>query len=277
MQQGRGERFRQPTLFERMAVGVGARLPQVLRTPASRAYARFVSRLQQGRLVAELPHGEHIHLLARHRYLSWNREEYEAFRAEIRPGDTVLDVGANLGAYTVLFARWTGPSGRVFAFEPAPVPRQALQEMLDVNGVARCVTVLDTAVSSRHGTALFHAEAASGANRLIREQGPDAIVVNTITIDQFCEQSGVTPRLIKIDVEGAELHVLRGARQTIASTPDLRLYVEIHPRLWPELGLTPADLERELTGQGLRAERLDRNPDTWNIEGVCLRLVRCAS
>ena len=54
------------------------------------------------------------------RHLTWNPEEYTAFRAAVRPGGVVLEAGANVGAYTMLFAQWVGPAGRVFAFEPDP-------------------------------------------------------------------------------------------------------------------------------------------------------------
>ena len=277
MEQGRGEKYRHQSFLERVAVGVGSMLPRALRQPAAHVYARYVERLQPGRLVAQLPHGERVHLLARHRYLAWNPDEYEAFRADIHAGDAILDVGANIGAYTVLFAQWTGASGRVFAFEPAPEPRHALQQMLEANGVAGRVTVLGDAVTARSGTSAFHADGSDGANRVLAADRPGSISIMTTTIDAFCRRMNVLPAFIKIDVEGAELDALRGARRTMAASPRPRLYVEMHPRLWPEFNITQADVEAELHSQGLRAERLDGHPDLWNLEGVCLRVVRCAS
>ena len=79
-----------------------------------------------------------------------------------------------------------------------------------------------------------------------------------MSIDQFCAERGLAPRVIKIDVEGAELAVLRGARSTIAAAgPGLQLFVEMHPHLWPALGISADDVRRECEAQGLVAERLD--------------------
>ena len=277
MEQGRGENFRTPSFIERVAVGVGALLPQAVRGPASLAYARLLERVQPRRLVAHLPAGERVRLTATSRHLAWNRYEYDAFRADIKHGDVVLDLGANIGAYSVLFARWTGNAGRVFAFEPAPESRRALLGILQANGLADRVSVLPSAVSAASGQGSFQANGNDGANRLVDRDHPGSLLVETTTVDEFCRRMQLVPAFMKVDVEGAELAVLRGARGTIASTPHLKLYVEMHPRLWPEFNITQADVEGELRSQGLRAERLDGSADLWNLEGVCLRLVRCAS
>jgi FkbM family methyltransferase len=277
IEQGRGERFRSPSFIERVAVGVGALLPRGLRGPASEAYARFVERVHAGHLVAALPHGERVQLLPRHRYLAWNPLEYEAFRADVHPGDVVLDLGANVGAYSVLFATWSGPAGRVFAFEPAPDARRALIQMVQLNAVAHQVTVVPDAVTAFSGRATFWVNGSDGANRLLTDERPGSLAVTTTTVDEFCQRMNIVPAFIKVDVEGAELDVLRGARQTIASAPGVRLYIEMHPRLWAEYNITRADLEAELRTQNLRVERLDGHPDPWSLEGVCLRVIRCVS
>ena len=98
------------------------------------------------------------------------------------------------------------------------------------------------------------------------------------SVDSFCAERRLAPAFIKIDAEGAELEVLKGARQTIATRGDaLRVYVEMHPRLWSTMGCSREQLEEELARQGLTAERIDGHADIWELEGVCLRLRRCAS
>ena len=72
--------------------------------------------------------------------------------------------------------------------------------------------------------------------------------------------------------------MLRGARATIAAGGSaLKLYVEMHPRLWRDFSVMRAEIEAELAHQGLRARRLDGDLAIWNIEGVCLQLEKCGS
>jgi FkbM family methyltransferase len=234
-----------------------------------------------GDFVCTLPGGERLRVLPQHRNITWNPEEYAAFRAAVRPGDCVLDVGANLGAYSLLFGLWAGDTGRVFAFEPAPVPHAGLTAHVVLNGLTGRVTPLQQAVTSADGTADFIADGMDGANRLTTTgaAGGSALArVTTTTLDSFCRAAGLRPDVIKIDAEGAELDVLRGGRATIrAAGAGLRLFVEMHPHLWPAFGTSRAEIEAELAHQGLTPERLDGLADIWSIEGVCLRLRPCGS
>ena len=97
--------------------------------------------------------------------------------------------------------------------------------------------------------------------------------VPTVTIDSFCAREGLRPSFIKIDVEGAELAVLRGARETIRRGGDvLALFVELHPSIWALAEATRADFESELERQRLKVEPLTSD-DPWSVEGMVVRLV----
>ena len=278
MQTGKSAQFRRRSTLERFAATAGRLLPAPVRTALSGTYERALSNLRPERMVCSLPGGERIRLLPSLRQVTWNADEYDAFRRDVRPGDVVFDVGANLGAYTLLFAQWVGAQGRVFAFEPAPQPYQGLRQLLDANALASRVTPMQAAVSAVEGTATFFASGTDGASRIVDGVVDGTISGPTVTIDSVCRREGVLPRFIKVDAEGAELDVLRGARETIAAAgADLRLYVEMHPHLWSDVRATRAAIEEEMARQGLRAERLDGDPAIWNVEGICLRLVPCAS
>ena len=230
-----------------------------------------------GGLRSVLPHGEEVLVSPAYRHMTWNREEYEALRAAVRPGDTVLEAGANVGAYTMLFAQWAGPSGRVFAFEPDRRAYAGLQAHAVLNGVSDRVTAVPSAIADgRESRLRFEVGTSSGVSRIVARANEAAGVeeVEAISIDRFCGQRGIVPRVIKIDVEGAELAALRGARETIAAAGSaLQLFVEMHPHLWPEIGITTDDIRRECDAHGLSVETIDGSRDNvWQIEGVCLRL-----
>jgi len=125
----------------------------------------------------------------------------------VRPGATVFDVGAHIGYYTLLFSRLVGPEGRVVAFEPSPRNLPVLRWHVARNGCAN-VQVEAVAVSDETGAARFAAGTGSGTGRLA-ESG--TVEVRTIRLDDYVDAGGPMPDVLKIDVEGAELAVLRGA------------------------------------------------------------------
>ena len=269
--------YRRPSALEAMGARMGRALPPGrLRRIFRSAYRAAVALAGGGRaLHARLPGGEEVRLLPAYRFVTWNPAEYDAFRAATRPGATVLDVGANVGAYALLFGQWARPGGHVFAFEPAPDAFEGLRRLVAANRLGDVVTPVRAAASDVTGQAALLADGFSGANRLVRRPGVRPAMVQTVTIDDFCAREGIVPSVIKIDVEGAELDVLRGARDTIRNAgDDLALFVEMHPTIWAGMGLSPDHLRAELRRQGLRAEPLRDVDDPWSLEGECLRLVR---
>jgi len=137
----------------------------------------------------------------------------------IRKGNTVLDVGAHVGEWTLLFSELVGESGRVIAFEPDPVARASLEKNLRMNGISN-VQVEEKGVSDKAGKALLAAERfGSGLSSIVPPQGRAkdhrVVEVETTTLDQYCETQGISPGWIKIDAEGAEPLILRGMRRLI--------------------------------------------------------------
>jgi len=266
--------YRKETAIE----GLGARFRGIVPDGALRrwlraAYRAAVRLRTGGSVTSRLPRGEAVRLLPEYRFVTWNPAEYEAFRAAAKPGGVALDVGANVGAYALLLGQWVRPGGRVFAFEPAPEAFAGLSEHVCLNDLAATVVPVRAAAAASSGTATLATDGISGANRLADEPGGET--VRTVTVDEFCAREGITPSFIKIDVEGAELDVLRGARATIRAAGDaLALFVEMHPTIWRGMGISAADLQAELALQGLRAEPLRDVADPWALEGECLRLVR---
>ena len=226
-----------------------------------------------------LPGGEVVLVAPEFRHMTWNPEEYSAFRAAVRPGAVVLEAGANVGAYTMLFAQWVGPAGRVFAFEPDPVAYAGLQQHIVRNAVADRVTAVAAAVADGSASTLRLALGeSSGISRLLLpdethaadargQRRVDRSVLRRSRADAARDQDRRRRRRARA--------FSRGARATIAAAgPGLQLFVEMHPHLWPALGISADDLRRECEAQHLVAERLDgsRDANLWQTEGVCLRL-----
>ncbi|MGH3427166.1 MAG: FkbM family methyltransferase [Mycobacteriales bacterium] len=172
----------------------------------------------------------------------------DLFSRSLRPGMTVLDIGANIGYYTVHAARAVGPTGRVVAFEPDPRTAASLRSNLHANSVQDSVVVHECAASSSTGTRrlfLSSTAAHSGLHATMDERSVvRAMEVEAVTVDDVLQGANVD--VVKLDVEGEESAVLRGMEQTIASSPRLRLFVEFNPLAFRATGASPEGLLEQL-------------------------------
>jgi FkbM family methyltransferase len=186
----------------------------------------------------------------------------------VTPGMCVLDVGANIGLLSICLGKAVGPAGRVFAFEPSPVPFGCLQKNVALNGLAQVVSAEPRAVGDRTGQLAFflNEDPCDTQHSAVRPPGQQLtkVLVETITIDEFCRQRRLTPNVIKIDVEGFEPLVLEGARNVVAQAGSLKLFVELHPAVWPSIGYDPNKFAALLTNLGLRS-RPEVNLDGGHI------------
>jgi FkbM family methyltransferase len=266
---------RKPSALERTGRAMAAPLGHgPLRSAAARLLEAALNLASAGRgLKCRLPGGEVVRVLPQYRSATWNLDEYRAFRSVVAPGAVVLDVGASVGSYSMLFGQWAGRQGRVYAFEPAPEIRAVLERHVTLNALDGIVVPVAAAASDANGRSTFVTPGPHGISRLAAGGESSPLTVDTITIDEFCRREAVKPDLIKIDVEGAELAVLRGARDTLrACRPDVAIFVELHPTLWASIGVTREQIEAELDSLGFHFEPAASGGDPWNLEGVALRL-----
>jgi len=148
----------------------------------------------------------------------------------IRPGDTVADVGANVGFLTQRFASLVGDKGRVLAFEPDPATFDFL--LYNTQQLPQ-VSAFQEAVSDRSGEMSFHLHPTSGmSNSLVNAwEGSRTIQVSTSTLDAWAQDHAIGPlRVVKIDVEGAELLVLRGMQEMLERRSSPQLIFEFCPK-----------------------------------------------
>lgn len=185
-----------------------------------------------------------------------------AVAAELRAGDVVLDVGANIGFLTVLAARLVGPAGRVVAFEPVPANAQLVRRNAALNR-QRQVQVVEAAVGDHVGTAkLVLARHAGGAALQGADRPQDAcgeLTVPVVTLDDWLARLAPSlpgpVRLVKVDVEGAEAAVLRGAGALLRGQRPLVL-LEVDAATAPAAEAKYETCRDLLAGHGYRVERL---------------------
>ncbi len=166
----------------------------------------------------------------------------------LKPGDVFYDIGANIGMISILIAKkMDGKQLSICCFEPEPANAQELRSNLQLNGLNDLV-VNQFALGDKEGACeLFVVdEVGAGSHSLASgyQQGSRAVEIEIKSGDQFAESSGSYPNVIKLDVEGAELSVLRGFEQTLKAGRLRELFVEVHPEAMGHFGDTPDELKR---------------------------------
>jgi FkbM family methyltransferase len=196
-------------------------------------------------------------------------------RAQVRPGAVCLNAGAHVGIYAFCLASWSGPLGRVVAFEPNPYPRAVLQRHLALNELTDRVEVVAQAVSDVVEEGSFFADHMEGYSRLgqpnpgARDRPHTLVKVPITTLDAFCRGRGLTPDWILLDVEGSEVAALAGGRAVIrAGRGRLGLIVELHPHLWEAADTSRGRLEGVLAELGLRPVPLTGQADPLGEYGI---------
>lgn len=185
---------------------------------------------------------------------NWETVEAVAYRSfvdAIRPGMTVYDVGAHIGTYSILALKCAGPQGRVVAYEPHEFTRTHLARHLAWNACRERTIVRDVCCGAAPGTAqFFHLPGQTeGMNGLVPVQGFSTVPVQVDTLDREVAELGLVPDIIKVDVEGAEWDVLRGAQAILEAHRPI-LFLSVHPAALSLLGACAADIETWLKERG---------------------------
>jgi len=186
----------------------------------------------------------------------YETQKMAAVQQLLKPGGTFIDVGGNKGDFSLLAAKVVGDSGKVICIEPEHTNAGWIHSSLGMNRY-RNITICELALSDQNGDAVLHLGTKSGLHTLrdsALERELGSVIVKTRTLDSLLQEKGIRHvDVIKIDVEGAELQVLRGALQTIAENPGIVLLIDIHPGL----GVNPAEVVACLNSAGLRAYRME--------------------
>ena len=169
----------------------------------------------------------------------------------LQPGDYCIDGGANVGQYATLFARATGPEGRVIAVEAVPDTVEILSVTLEALKLSR-VVIEEAALSDTEGFSEFSAAGPHSSDVSASLKPHDlltdhqTLTVKTLTIDRLISLHRLDDRLalIKIDIEGAEPMALAGASKLFSSPQPPLFLIEIHRATLAAFGFTPKDITK---------------------------------
>ena len=174
-------------------------------------------------------------------------------RSRLRPGMTFVDVGANIGYYTLLGAQSVGSGGRILAIEPGPYAYRRLQETVERNRLEQ-VTTLPIAVGAEAGRLPLYIPPENSGNyspTMLPSEGGTPVETEVRTLDDLLEEHGVERvDLLKLDVEGFEPAVLRGARRALAEGRIGAALCEFNDFWLREAGTDPEALYETLTAAG---------------------------
>ena len=166
-------------------------------------------------------------------------------REEIHEGDIVIDVGANIGYYTLIFAQLVGSSGKVFAFEPESKNFEILKKNIEINNYPNIVAE-QKIVSDKSGIVkLFIAEHGIVGHRINQEKSSQKFIeVESIILDNYIKKLNLDNKInfIKIDVEGSEPKVLEGAKEIMQKSNQLKIFTEFNREAVEEYGIEPKEM-----------------------------------
>lgn len=159
----------------------------------------------------------------------------EIVNREVKKNDVVLDIGANIGYYTLIFARLVGEGGKVFAFEPDPVNFELLKKNIEINGYKNVVLV-QKAVSEKSETAKLYISEINKGDHRIYDPGPGDVrkdvEIETVRLDDYFKDYAGKIDFVKIDTQGAEGAVISGFLSTLQK--DQFKNIKIITEFWPK-------------------------------------------
>lgn len=191
---------------------------------------------------------------------------YRALRGQLSPGETFLDVGAHFGIWSQVASLIVGKEGRVVSFEPSPAVDKLRTFLKKTSAKIEAKAVGDSCGSIRffaQGDALTGSleREVTSINEAYNEGPVEELEVEMTTLDTYCAAEGITPSLIKVDVEGAELRVLTGARNLL-ETARPKLVIEVHPPQLAHFEGSESDLYQRLDELGYSVETIDQNTNS---------------
>jgi len=183
------------------------------------------------------------------------RESYERFASTVQPGDMVYDVGASIGTYSLIALQKSAPDGRVIAYEPVELTRKNLIDHLQWNNASDRAVVRPVCCGRENGEAplYFREGEMIGHSGLAPIRDAQIEIVQVRSLDTEVADLGFVPTIVKIDVEGWEFDVLKGAENTLARYRPT-IFLSLHPTVLAQYQTTPQVVRSWLEERGYNLE-----------------------
>lgn len=220
-----------------------------------------------------LPQGPDALLALQMRLGEFEKATVDLLCQMIRPGMTVIDIGAHVGYFTLPMAKWVGPTGRVYAFEPEASNFSLLQRNVAVNGYRHVVAVQKCVTDKTGLVELFLSERGSAYHSTHHDHwvGRQKVVVEGITLDDFLEAEGWPwISLVKMDIEGGEAAALRGMSKLLRRANSLKLVVEFNPGRLDSCGVNPAEFVGTLAACGFEIRLIEDDGELRPMGSIVL-------
>lgn len=209
-------------------------------------------------------------------------EPYQTFVVKqlIRPGYTVLDIGANIGYYTLIFSKLVGEQGHVIAFEPEPDTFTLLAENVARNDYAN-VVLFQKAVSDKNGTMQLFTDAFSNLDHRLYPSSDfkeKSIAVDVVQLDNLAALKDTRINLVKMDIQGAECAALKGMSELVSDSLDLILITEFWPSGLEKFGTSPKEFTDLLDNFGFSIyEIIEKAAKIVSVTSLSQLLASCSN
>lgn len=233
-----------------------------------RVYRRFAAQLRSPVAQRIGPYGPFLLQpeFAFSNFENWGGHQNNGFTACIeacRNARCAFDVGGHIGLVTLPMSRAVAAGGRVFTFEPAAANARVLRRHVADNQLDN-VEVIETLVGARDDdhVVFFEDDSPSGMNGLAIKGSVERYARTEhrqVSIDSFCAARGLSPEVIKIDVEGAETFVLQGAQETLRRCRP-KVFLSVHPAHLKLLGSSAEELLALIEASGYACREIDGTP-----------------
>ena len=189
---------------------------------------------------------------------SYEEFETELVKKEVQREDVVLDIGANIGYYTLIFAKLVGEKGKVYAFEPDPTNFKLLKKNVLINGYKNVIFV-QKAVSQKNGIVKLYLCDDNKGDHRIYDSGDDRhfLAIESIRLDNYFCGKNRKINFIKMDIQGAEGLALQGMTDILKRNDELKIISEFWPIGLKRSGTTPFSFLKLLLDHGFKLNELN--------------------